>query len=365
MSTKLRTGPVRWCVLAALVGAGAAAGFAWRASATTAIVVGDGRNGPRDMVLIPGAEFLMGNDSRLALPNERPAHRVRLHRYWIDRHDVTNAEFRLFVDATGYVTTAERKPRWEDLAAQLPPGTPRPADDRLVPEAMVFIGSDTPVALNDYARWWRFVPGANWRHPSGPGSDIVGKDDHPVVQVSYDDALAYAKWIGKRLPTEAEWEYAARGGLEQKDYAWGDVREPGGRRMANIWDNGPQPFPVVTDAKIRVGTSPVCQYPPNGYALCDMAGNAWQWTADLYREDYFVQQAARSGIAIDPVGPPDSFDTSEPGVPVAAPRRVTRGGSFLCSEVYCTSYRTSARRGVDPSNSMPHVGFRLAMTAVR
>lgn len=336
----------------------------WR-DAHAAVVAGDGRNGPRDMVLIPSADFLMGTDSRMALPNERPAHRVRLSGYWIDRHDVTNAEFGAFVAATGYVTTAERKPRWEDLQAQLPPGTPQPPDDRLVPGSMVFVGSDEPVPLNDYSRWWHFVTGANWRHPSGPASDIVGKDDHPVVQVSYEDALAYAKWKDKRLPTEAEWEYAARGGLEQKDYAWGDAKAPGGRQMANIWDNQRQPFPVVADAKIRVGTSPVCRYAPNGYGLCDMAGNVWQWTSDWYREDFFAQQAARLRAVIDPAGPSDSFDTSEPGVPADVPRRVTRGGSFLCSDVYCSSYRTSARRGVDPLNSMPHIGFRLAMTAAR
>ncbi|MXN75681.1 SUMF1/EgtB/PvdO family nonheme iron enzyme [Burkholderia sp. 4701] len=359
-AAKRRAPFVAACVLIACVAGGVAFGFA---RGPAALVVGDGRNGPPGMVLIPGAAFLMGTDSRIALQNERPAHRVRLHGYWIDRHDVTNAEFRAFVAATGYVTTAERKPRWDDLKTQLPPGTPRPPDDRLVAGAMVFVGSDAPVSLVDYGRWWRFVPGANWRHPSGPGSDIAGKDDHPVVQVSYEDALAYASWKGKRLPTEAEWEYAARGGLEQKDYAWGDVREPGGRRMANVWDDRRQRFPVVADAKIRIGTSPVCQYPPNGYGLCDMAGNVWQWTADRYREDYFALQAARGETAIDPAGPSSSFDTSEPGVPADAPRHVTRGGSFLCSEAYCTSDRTSARRGLDPASSMPHVGFRLAMSA--
>lgn len=332
------------------------------ANGPSPLTAGDGTNGPRDMVWIAAGDFLMGTNSRSARPNEQPAHEVHLNGFWIDRHDVTNAEFRRFVEATGYVTTAERKPRWEDLEVQLPPGTPRPPDDQLVPGAMVFVGTDQPVSLKDYSRWWRFVPGADWRHPQGPGSDIAGKDNHPVVQVSYEDAQAYAQWAGKRLPTEAEWEYAARGGLEQKDFAWGSERYPGGKAMANIWDNQANPFPVVLDAKIQVGTTPVGQYPANGYGLYDMAGNVWQWTADWYRADYFAQQAARPGTRDDPQGPGDSYDPSEPGVPVHAPKRVTRGGSFLCSEAYCVSYRTSARRGTDPMNSMSHLGFRLAMT---
>ncbi|MGF6767856.1 sulfatase modifying factor 1 [Paraburkholderia sp. GAS199] len=341
--------------------AGGVAAYSRHAASPAPLSLGDGVNGPRDMVWIPAADFLMGNDSRMSLPNERPAHKVHLSGFWIDRHDVTNAEFRRFVAATGYVTTAEQKPRWEDLKVQLPPGTPKPADDALVPGAMVFVGTEQPVSLNDYSQWWRYVPGANWKHPGGPQSTIDGKDNYPVVQVSYADAQAYAKWIGKRLPTEAEWEYAARGGLEQKDYAWGDVKNPGGRQMANIWDNQPREFPVV-DSKIPIGTSPVGQYPPNGYGLYDMAGNVWQWTSDRYRADYFAREASLEHTVTDPQGPSDSYDPAEPGVPVDAPKRVTRGGSFLCSDVYCSSYRTSARRGTDPMNSMSHIGFRLAMS---
>lgn len=355
--------PLVICLLVAcgLAGAGATI-YATQSGVPAPLTVGDGKSGPRDMVWIPASDFLMGTDNRMTLPNERPAHKVHLSGYWIDRNDVTNAQFQQFVVATGYVTTAERKPRWEDLQVQLPPGTPEPPDDALVPGAMVFVGTDQPVSLNDYSQWWRFVPGASWKHPLGPDSDIIGKDNHPVVQVSYEDAQAYAKWAGKRLPTEAEWEYAARGGLEQKDYAWGDAKNPGGNQMANIWDNQQKPFPVVTGAKVQVGTTPVGQYSPNGYGIYDMAGNVWQWTSDWYRIDYFKQEAALRRVVNDPTGPLDSFDSNDPGVPFNAPKRVTRGGSFLCSDVYCSSYRTSARRGTDPMNSMSHIGFRLAMT---
>ncbi|MEJ8822625.1 formylglycine-generating enzyme family protein [Variovorax humicola] len=326
--------------------------------------VGDGKTGPRNMVWIPGGEFAMGSDHRHAQPNEGPAHRVRLSGYWIDRYDVTNADFARFVAATGYITTAERKPRWEDLAAQLPPGTPKPDDSVLVPGALVFAGTDTPVPLEDYSRWWKFVPGANWRHPAGPDSGIAGKGGHPVVQVSHEDAQAYARWANKRLLTEAEWEFAARGGLEQADYAWGAEFAPGGKKMANTWDDAARPFPVTAvpgaHEKVQVGTSPVGQFAPNGYGLYDMAGNVWQWVDDWYRADAFRIEAASARVVKDPKGPSNSFDP-DLGQAAYAPARVTRGGSFLCSEAYCMSYRTSARRGTDPMNAMSHLGFRLAM----
>ncbi|WP_244817675.1 formylglycine-generating enzyme family protein [Caballeronia sp. Lep1P3] len=327
------------------------------------LTVGDGRSGPGDMVWIPGGTFAMGSEYAHALANERPAHRVKLDGYWMDRHDVTNADFTRFVAATGYVTTAERKPRWEDLQAQLPAGTPRPPDSALTPGAMVFKGTDAPVALDDYSRWWAFVPGANWRHPKGPASSIVGKETHPVVQVSYEDALAYARWAKKRLPTEAEWEYAARGGLSQADYAWGTQFAPDGKKMANTWDDRAHPFPVTEEPaheKVQVGTSAVGSYAPNGYGLYDMAGNVWQWVGDWYRADAFRVQAAKGRVIENPAGPSDSFDPDN-GPTAYAPERVTRGGSFLCSESYCMSYRVSARRGTDPLNSMSHLGFRLAM----
>ncbi len=307
------------------------------------IKLGDGKEGPVGMAWIPGNEFLMGNDHEMSQPNERPAHKVRVSGFWMDVHDVTNAQFRRFVEATGYVTTAERKPRWEDLRAQLPPGTPRPDDSRLQAGAMVFVGTETEVSLRDYSRWWRFVPGADWRHPAGSGSNIDGKEDHPVVQVSYQDAQAYAKWAGKRLPTEAEWEFAARGGLEQATYSWGNELLPQGKPMASIWDTRqPQPFPVVKDEKVQVGTTPLSSFSPNGYGLYDMAGNVWQWTADWYRADAFKVQAQYRHTPQDPAGPANSFDPDNGGTPVSAPKRVTRGGSFLCSD---TASATAPARG--------------------
>lgn len=362
-----RRRPAILVLLAAAVAA-AGSGYAWwHASAARPagqpIQAGDGVTGPAGMVHVPGGEFLMGSDSKLAQPNEKPAHKVRVRGFWMDRHHVTNAEFRKFVEATGYVSTAERPPEWETLKVQLPPGTPRPPDSALVPGGMVFVGTPGPVPLQDFSQWWRYVPGADWRHPGGPGSSIDGRDDHPVVQVSWEDVQAYAKWAGKRLPTEAEWEFAARGGLEQATYAWGEKFAPDRTQMANVWQGQQaQSFPVLSPkAGGALGTSPVGTFPPNGYGLSDMTGNAWQWVADWYRADQFRREAASSGVPQDPHGPSDTWDPDDPGVPANAPRRVTRGGSFLCNEDYCLSYRPSARRGTDPYSSMSHLGFRLVM----
>ena len=350
--------------LVALLGCAAAGGILWTLHSTKykpaapQIVEGDGVKGPSGMMWVPGGEFLMGSDHKLSQPNERPTHHVKVGGFWMDRHHVTNAEFRKFVEATGYVTTAERKPDWETMKVQVPPGTPKPPDAALVPGAMVFVGTEHEVPLNDYSQWWRYVPGADWKHPQGPRSNIDGKDDHPVVQISYGDAQAYAKWIGKRLPTEAEWEFAARGGLEQATYAWGEEFEP---RMLNFWDAKAQPFPVVSPkAGGATGTSPAGTFPPNGYGLYDMTGNAWQWVADWYRADYFKLQAGFK-LVDNPEGPGNSFDPDDRSAPADAPRRVIRGGSFLCNVDYCLSYRPSARRGNDPYNPMSHIGFRLVM----
>jgi sulfatase modifying factor 1 len=334
-----------------------------RAPAAHRVIAGDGINGPSGMVWVPGGDFTMGSDHPLAQENERPAHHARVRGFWMDRTHVTNAQFRDFVNATGYITSAEHVPDWEALRVQLPPGTQRPPAATLVAGAMVFVGDPRPARPGDAVRWWRFVPGANWRHPAGPGSSIDGKDDHPVVQVSHSDALAFAVWAGKRLPTEAQWEFAARGGLEQATYVWGDAPVLEGQAMAAIWRSH-APFPVIDPirgdkAGDVIGTVPVGSFPPNGYGLVDMTGNAWQWVADWYRADAF--RRVRSGVAVEPAGPARSFDPDDLFAPADAPRRVIRGGSFLCSEEYCLSYRPSARQGSDPFNAMSHIGFRLVV----
>jgi formylglycine-generating enzyme len=316
------------------------------------------RQHPAGMVWIPGGTFTMGSEARKARPNEQPAFAAQVDGFWMDETSVTNTQFAAFVAATNYVTTAERRPDIDALLAQLPPGTRAPANAQLVPASMVFVGTEQVVPLDDWTRWWRLVPGADWRHPQGPGSSIADKADHPVVHVSYEDAQAFARWAGKRLPTEAEWEFAARGGLEQTTYSWGNEFMPEGRSMANSFA-APRQFPVVkAEYKTRVGTSPVRAYPPNGYGLHDMAGNVWQWVADWYRSDEFSRVASQGRVR-NPPGPSRSFDGEARETAADAPQRVIRGGSFLCDESYCESYRPSARRGNDPSNAMSHIGFRL------
>lgn len=312
---------------------------------------------PDGMVWIPGGEFMMGSISRYAKENEKPAHKVIVSGFYMDKTDVTNAQFEQFVAATGYVTTAEKKPDWNTLKVQVLPNTPKPDEKLLVPGAMVFVGTKEPVSLNDATQWWRFVPGADWRHPQGPSSSIIGKEDHPVVQVSYEDAAAYARWAGKRLPTEAEWEFAARGGLDQADYVWGKEYKPRGKIMANTF--AAPKFPIVDEKyQAKIGTSKVASFPPNGYGLYDMAGNAWQWVADWYRSDAF-EIATKEPTQINPNGPQESYELNLPNEPSNAPKRVIRGGSFLCDPNFCMSYRPSARRGNDPYNPMSHISFRL------
>ncbi len=310
---------------------------------------------PAGMVWIPGGDFLMGTDDLQANPVERPAHRVRVGGFWIDRTELTNAQFRRFVEATQYVTTAERPVDWEQLKTHVPPGTPKPPDEKLVPGSLVFSPPDHPVPLDDINNWWKWVSGASWRHPDGAGSSIDGKDDYPVVHVSWDDAIAYARWAGKRLPTEAEWEFASRGGLDGKKYAWGDEFQPGGKYQANTWQGH---FPETnTDEDGFPRLSPVKSFPPNGYGLHDMIGNVWEWCSDWYRPDTYRLDAARSPV-IDPTGPEKSYDPEEP----FQPKRVTRGGSFLCSANFCTNYRPSARRGTATDSGMSHLGFRCVLT---
>jgi sulfatase modifying factor 1 len=295
------------------------------------------------MKWIPPGEFAMGTNDPNSEANERPARKVKVSGFWMDEHDVTNAEFRRFVQATGYITTAERPVNWEELKTQMPPGSPKPPDERLRPGSLVYTPTDHNVPLGDLSLWWSWTAGANWKRPQGPRSTIDGRDDYPVVQVSWDDAVAYAKWVGKCLPTEAQWEHAARGGFDGKRFVWGDEFMPAGRFMANTFTGN---FPV-TDTKEDgyAGTSPWKSFPPNGYGLYDMAGNVWQWTMDVYRES---SADAPSCPACIPSGPAYASEI----------RRVTKGGSFLCSEVYCESYRPSARRGTPRDTGSEHVGFR-------
>lgn len=305
------------------------------------------------MKRINGGEFVMGTDEENAMPNERPAHRVRVDSFWMDETAVTNAQFRKFVEATGYVTTAEKPVDWEEIKKQLPPGTPKPPDEQLRPGSLVFTPPTQEVDLRDMSGWWTWTPGANWRHPQGPQSSIEGKDDLPVVQVSWDDAVAYAEWAGKRLPTEAEWEYAARGGLHRMRYPWGDEFRPQRKHLANTYQGK---FPVTdTGEDGFIGLAPVKSYDPNGYGLYDMAGNVWNWCSDQYRADAH-EQSARNGIAIDPAGPAETFNPTR--AVQQATERVIKGGSFLCNASYCESYRPSARRGTPPDTGSGHVGFR-------
>ena len=309
---------------------------------------------PQGMAWIPGGEFSMGaqdapdmNEVGMqATSDSRPIHRVYVDGFWMDKTDVTNEEYAKFAHATGYVTIAERAPLAEDF-----PGAP---PENLVAGSVVFSPPDYAVPLNDHFQWWSYVKGANWRHPLGTNSDVKGKGKNPVVHVAYEDALAYAKWAGKGLPTEAEWEFAARGGLSGKPFVWGDQFRPGGKWMANTYQGK---FPVKGTDKGEdgyVGIAPVAQYPPNGYGLYDMAGNVWQWTSDWYRPDYYAQLAAAGGVARNPQGPASPFDPSEP----TEKKKVHRGGSFLCTDQYCSRYIVGTRGKGEISTGANHLGFR-------
>lgn len=320
------------------------------ATASTVAVQQSATATTEGMVKIPGGEFVMGASDKEGRPDEYPQHPVTVNGFWMDATEVTNAMFKKFVDATGYITTAERAPDWEELKKQLPAGTPKPPDSVLVPSSLVFTPPASAVPLNDASQWWRWVKGANWKHPQGPGSSIKGKDDYPVVQVSWDDAQAYAKWAGKRLPTEAEWEWAARAGLVNQPFTWGSEPVDKGKPKANTWQGHFPDHNTATDGYARV--APVKSFASNAYGLFDMAGNVWEWCADWYRSDYYTQVAAKT--LHNPTGPANSYDPDEPTVP----KRVVRGGSFLCHASYCASYRVSARMKTSPDTGLEHTGFR-------
>lgn len=302
------------------------------------------------MVKIPGGDFLMGAADKEGRPDEYPQHTVHVDGFYMDATEVTNAMFMEFVKATGYVTTAERTPDWNELKKQLPPGTPKPADSLLVAASLVFTPSTQPISLHDVSQWWQWVKGANWKHPQGPGSSIKGKENFPVVQVSWDDATAYAKWAGKRLPTEAEWEWAARAGLTNQPFTWGNEPVEKGKQKTNIWQGHFPDRNTETDGFARI--APVRSFAANAYGLYDVAGNVWEWCSDWYRSDYYSQAGTKK--LMNPTGPAASYDQEEPTVP----KRVVRGGSFLCHASYCASYRVSARMKTSPDTGLEHTGFR-------
>ncbi len=291
-----------------------------------------------DMIKIEGGTFRMGSDR--FYPEEAPVREVVVEGFLIDAHTVTNAEFSKFVRKTGYVTVAERELNAADYPGALP--------ENLVPGALVFHMTPSPVDLRDYRNWWSWTPGASWKHPYGPGSSIDSRPDHPVVHVAFGDAQAYADWAGKRLPTETEWEFAARGGLDGKDFVWGDEPYPEGKYRANTWKGS---FPWQNTWRNGPGTMPVGSFAPNGYGLFDMAGNVWEWTTDWYVADRAATSPCCAGDMRE-----QSYDPCQPNVRI--PRKVVKGGSFLCSPEYCLRFRPAARSPQMIDTGMSHLGFR-------
>lgn len=312
---------------------------------------------PNGMVWIPGGLFQQGvtGEDNLAIGHEKPAHPVYVDGFYMDATEVTNREFEKFIKATGYTTLAEREISWEELQKQLPPGTPKPADSLLQPGSLVFNRPEKEVNdLHDFSRWWVWKVGANWKQPNGPGSSLEGKEDHPVVHVAYEDAVAYSDWAGRRLPTEAEWEFAARGGEANSRFSWGDD-ENDLEKMANTWTGE---FPVNnTEADGFEGSAPVGSFPPNNYGLYDMAGNVWEFTSDFYDPQYY-RKLADSGVVENPQGPESSYKGYNPNLNA----KVIKGGSYLCHASYCASYRLSAKMPQTLDSSHEHLGFRTVAT---
>lgn len=332
----------RAVVLAALVTLGPAAAPA-RAADPTCQASAAGEAGAKGMVWIPGGSFTMGEEREH--PEERSARRVTVRGFWMDRHEVTNAQFARFVAATGYVTMAERG---LDPAAH-----PHLPTEMLRPGGLVFRAPESIADRSDASQWWSFVPGASWRHPEGPGSNITDRQDHPVVQVAWEDAAAYARWLGHELPTEAQWEFAARGGLDGMRYTWGETYRPDAGWLANTWQGA---FPTVDSGEDgHGGTAPVCSFPPNGFGLFDMAGNAWEHMRDWWVPRHDARPAT------DPEGPSRSL-AARFADPTNGPMRVIKGGSWLCAPDFCARYRPAARQPQEMGLGTPHVGFRTVRT---
>ena len=308
------------------------------------------------MVWISGGIYDMGasDGDRMALPHEKPKHTVKVDGFYMDETEVTNAQFSKFIEATNYITTAERPVDWDLIKQQLPPGTPKPHDSLLLPGSLLFKKTKESVPnLYDFSQWWRWTNGANWKQPEGKGSSIDGKDNHPVVHVSYEDAMAYCHWAGRRLPTEAEWEFAARGGKRDKIYFWGDLTD----KLSSYVNSWEGEFPVDnTQADGFEKSAPVKTYPPNGYGLYEISGNVWEWTSDWYSSQYY-QYCKENSITNNPKGPNEAFNPNNPYID----ERIIRGGSFLCNASYCASYRVSSRMATDPNTSLEHLGFRTVM----
>ena len=304
------------------------------------------------MVIIEQGIFSMGaSDQNGALNREYPIHKVKVNSFLMDIHEVTNAQFKTFIDESGYITTAEKKIDWEELKKQLPENTPKPDEELFEPGSLVFSMPNKITSLIDFSQWWKWTKGANWKQPMGPNSSIIGIENHPVVHISYQDANEYAKWCGKRLPTEAEWEWAAKGGLNNNIYPWGNENVNDGEAKCNFWSGN---FPLENNEKDGyILTAPVMKYPANKYGLYDMAGNVWEICSDWYDANYY-RTLSKNELTINPKGPKTWNYPREPN----DPKKVVRGGSFLCNDSYCSSYRVSARMPYSKDTGMSHTGFR-------
>jgi formylglycine-generating enzyme required for sulfatase activity len=310
------------------------------------------------MVWIEGGTYTMGSSDSYAEAHEGPEVVVEVSGFYMDATEVTNSQYAQFVEATGYVTVAERDIDWEQIKQELPPGTPKPADSLLAAGSLVFSPPPGKVPLDNIHQWWLWVVGADWRHPLGPESNIEGKENHPVVHLAYEDVDAYCKWVGKRLPTEAEWEYAAKGNAEGKQFQWGEELTPEGKYLANFFQGDFPHDNHTSDGFER--TAPVGTYPPNAYGLYDMIGNVWEWTSDYYRPDTKKEYVALGAKGCkNPTGPQSSFD---PNDPYATEKRVVKGGSYLCSEQYCSNYRPTSRMATSFDSGQSHLGFRCVVS---